>query len=73
MKYFECSMCSFVARGRTAPGTCPVCGAPRSSFEEVPGGVRAMARFPRTLWWLMHVVGMTAVYALGVFAGSWLG
>ncbi len=73
MKYFQCSMCSYVAKGGTAPGGCPVCGAPQSAFEEVPGGIRAMVRFPRALWWLMHVVGMSAVYALGAFARGWLG
>ena len=34
MKGFVCKVCGFVSINGQAPGKCPVCGAPRISFEE---------------------------------------
>ena len=34
MKGFVCKVCGFVPINGTAPEKCPVCGAPKSAFEE---------------------------------------
>ena len=68
MKYYTCSMCGYVVRGGRRPTGCPVCGAPGSAFEETAGGLLRLARFPGPLWWMIHTVGIAAVYALGVLA-----
>lgn len=31
-----CSVCGYVHNGKSAPGKCPVCGAPRNKFERKP-------------------------------------
>jgi len=31
-----CSVCGYVQNGKSAPGKCPVCGAPRNKFERKP-------------------------------------
>ena len=34
MKGFVCKVCGFISINGSAPEKCPVCGAPRASFEE---------------------------------------
>lgn len=34
MKGFVCGICKFVSVNGSAPDTCPVCGAPKTSFQE---------------------------------------
>lgn len=33
---WKCGVCGYVHSGKSAPGKCPVCGAPRSEFERNP-------------------------------------
>ena len=34
-KKFICTVCGYVHEGEEAPEKCPLCGAPRSKFEEM--------------------------------------
>jgi len=68
MKRFQCVQCGYVARGSAPPAVCPVCGAPASDFEPLASALPAARRFPGVGWWLIHLVGISAVYALGVLA-----
>ena len=40
MKGYVCKMCGFISIDGTAPGKCPVCGAPESAFEEKDNAVK---------------------------------
>ncbi len=33
---WKCDVCGYVHKGKSAPGKCPVCGAPQSMFERKP-------------------------------------
>ncbi|WP_354669422.1 rubredoxin-like domain-containing protein, partial [uncultured Muribaculum sp.] len=33
-KKFICTVCGYIHEGDEAPEKCPLCGAPRSKFEE---------------------------------------
>ena len=68
MKRFQCIRCGYVARGMGPPAVCPVCGAPAGDFEPLTGVFAAFRRFPQPGWWLIHLAGIGAVYALGVLA-----
>jgi len=70
MKRFQCVQCGYVSSGSAPPAVCPVCGAPASDFEPVAGGLLAAKRFPQIGWWLVHIVGIGGVYALGVLVRS---
>ena len=35
MKKWRCTVCGYIHKGDDPPDTCPVCGAPKDSFEEV--------------------------------------
>lgn len=66
MKRFQCVQCGYVTRGTAAPPVCPVCGAPASEFEPLQSAVTAWRRFPHAGWWIIHLVGIALVFALGV-------
>ena len=68
MKRFQCTQCGYVSRGAAAPPVCPVCGAPASDFEPLAGALAAWRRFPHVGWWLIHVAGIAAMFALGVLS-----
>lgn len=70
MRRFQCTQCGYVSKGGQPPAVCPVCGAPAGDFEPVAGAFAALKRFPQVGWWLIHVVGISVVYALGVFVRS---
>jgi hypothetical protein len=70
MKQVQCVQCGYVSRGSSEPPVCPVCGAPASDFEPMAGTFAAAWRFPRVGWWLIHAVGIAAIYALGVLVGA---
>lgn len=36
MKRWRCIICGYIHDGDTPPFRCPVCGAPREMFEEIP-------------------------------------
>ncbi len=36
MKYWKCTVCGYIHEGSEPPEKCPVCGAPREKFEELP-------------------------------------
>jgi superoxide reductase len=40
MKGFVCKVCGFVSIKGSAPENCPVCGAPKTSFEEKEGALK---------------------------------
>ncbi len=40
MKGFVCKMCGFISINGSAPDKCPVCGAPRKSFEEKEDAIK---------------------------------
>ena len=40
MKGFLCKVCGFISINGSAPENCPVCGAPRTSFEEKEEAVK---------------------------------
>ena len=40
MKGFVCKVCGFISINGRAPENCPVCGAPRTSFEEKEEAVK---------------------------------
>lgn len=44
-KKFICTVCGYVYEGEEAPEKCPLCGAPRSKFKEVPQGVEEGLQF----------------------------
>ena len=43
-KKFKCKVCGYVHEGNEAPEKCPVCGAPKSEFEEIVEGGAAPAK-----------------------------
>jgi hypothetical protein len=65
---FQCAQCGYVSRGRAAPPACPVCGAPAGDFEPLTSALIAFLHFPQAGWWLIHVVGIAVVFALGVLS-----
>lgn len=36
MKKWVCVVCGYVHEGEEPPEVCPVCGAPKKDFEEMP-------------------------------------
>jgi len=40
MRGFVCKMCKFVSINGSAPDRCPVCGAPKTAFEEKQDAIR---------------------------------
>ncbi len=40
MKGFVCKVCGFISMDDTAPDNCPVCGAPKTSFEEKEDAIK---------------------------------
>lgn len=68
MRRWQCSQCGYISKGSEPPGSCPVCGAPASDFEPLAAGLAALRKFPQVGWWVIHVVGISGVYALGVLA-----
>ena len=40
MKAFVCKVCGFASINGSAPDKCPVCGAPKTSFEEKEGAIK---------------------------------
>ncbi len=40
MKGFVCKVCGFISINGAAPDKCPVCGAPKTSFEEKQGAIK---------------------------------
>ena len=43
-KKFKCKVCGYVHEGNEAPEKCPMCGAPKSEFEEIVEGGAAPAK-----------------------------
>lgn len=43
-KKFKCKVCGYVHEGNEAPEKCPLCGAPKSEFEEIVEGGAAPAK-----------------------------
>ena len=43
MKGFVCKVCKFVSINGSAPDKCPVCGAPKASFEEKEDAIKIAA------------------------------
>jgi len=41
MKGFVCKICGFISINGSAPDKCPVCGAPKTSFEEKEDAIKA--------------------------------
>lgn len=50
MKAWRCVICGYVHRGDEPPNECPVCGAPRSDFEESPEEAPAKKILPARQW-----------------------
>ncbi|OGW74710.1 MAG: hypothetical protein A2Z72_07835 [Omnitrophica bacterium RBG_13_46_9] len=48
MKGFTCKVCSFISINGSAPDKCPVCGAPKTSFEEKADAIKT-AKDPKNL------------------------
>ena len=40
MKGFACKVCQFVSIDGSAPDKCPVCGSPKTAFEEKEGAIK---------------------------------
>lgn len=40
MKVYVCQVCGFISINGKAPGKCPVCGAPETSFMEKEGAIK---------------------------------
>lgn len=40
MKGFVCKVCNFISINGSAPEACPVCGAPKTSFEEKENAIK---------------------------------
>ncbi|MBI5417682.1 hypothetical protein HZA55_07010 [Candidatus Poribacteria bacterium] len=40
MKGFTCKMCGFISINGSAPEKCPVCGAPKTAFEEKEDAIK---------------------------------
>ena len=68
MQRFQCAQCGYVWRGPGAPPVCPVCGAPASDFEPLASALTAFRHFPQVGWWLIHLLGISLVFALGVLS-----
>ena len=43
MKGFKCKMCGFISINGSAPEKCPVCGAPKTAFEEKNDAIKLPA------------------------------
>ena len=43
MKGFVCGVCAFISLKGSAPEKCPVCGAPKTSFEEKEDAIKTPA------------------------------
>lgn len=40
MRWFVCKICGFISINGSAPDKCPVCGAPKTSFQEQPDAIK---------------------------------
>jgi superoxide reductase len=40
MKGYVCKICGFISINGSAPDKCPVCGAPKTAFEEKPDAIK---------------------------------
>lgn len=43
MKSYVCKVCKYISIDGTAPDKCPVCGSPKSAFEEKEGAIKTPA------------------------------
>ncbi len=62
----KCSVCGYIHDGPNPPGSCLICGAAREKFKPLTSmGMGDYFRFLQPGWWIVHLIGISLVYALG--------
>ena len=72
MKGYVCKICGFISINGSAPDKCPVCGAPKTAFEEKENAIKT-AQDQNNLTELekKHVPVITLVKKCGLIPEGW--